>query len=266
MSEWLFKEDNYVPSKDKDKFLDKSIFAILKALSGIIRYDSTVREKTVYRLNPVVKLLSTILLIVFVSLSRHVSYIIFIGIFVFSHAFLLNKEDTKKIFILSGAAILFVTITLFPSILIGNVKNSLIIIFKTLITAIMVNILSFSTRWYEAARALKLFFVPDIFILVLEITLRYIFILGEAALEMLYALKLKSIGKNNKKYTPLAAVIGSLFLKSKDMGEEMYSAMECRGFTGEYSKASNFILNSTDWIFIFYNLLLIAAYFVSTRF
>ena len=32
----------------------------------------------------------------------------------------------------------------------------------------------------------------------------------------------------------LTGIAGTLFLKSKEMAEEMYAAMECRGFTGEY--------------------------------
>jgi cobalt/nickel transport system permease protein len=196
---------------------------------------------------------------------RNITYIILTGFFVFAHAFLLEREDTKRAFLLAGVAALFVTITLIPSIFLGNIKNSLEMVLKTLITVILVNILSYSTKWHEAARALKLFFVPDIFIMVFEITLRYIFILGEAALEMLYALKLKAIGKRNNKYMPLWSILGNLFLKSKEMGEEMYYAMECRGFTGEYSAAYNFKLSFIDWIFILCNLLLIAGYFISIR-
>lgn len=266
MGEWLFKEDNYIPCENKDKFLDKSIFAILKVLSSIKRYDNAMRKKVIYKLNPAVKLLSAILLAVLVSLSRYGTYIMLIGFFVIAGAFLLERENTKRVFLLAGAAAFFVTITLIPSMFLGNIKNSLVMILKTLITVILVNTLSYSTKWYEAARALKLFFVPDIFIMVFEITLRYIFILGEAALEMLYALKLKSIGKSSNKYMPLSSIIGNLFLKSKEMGEEMYYAMECRGFTGEYSAAYNFKLSLIDWIFILYNLLLVAGYFISIRF
>ena len=54
---------------------------------------------------------------------------------------------------------------------------------------------------------------------------------------MLYALKLRSVGRNDGKTASLAAVAGTMFLKSKEMAEEMYSAMECRGFTGTYRAA-----------------------------
>jgi len=72
------------------------------------------------------------------------------------------------------------------------------------------------------------------FILVLDITLKYITLLGDFALSMLYALRLRSVGKNDGKTASLSAVAGTMFLKSKEMAEEMYAAMECRGFTGTY--------------------------------
>lgn len=81
-------------------------------------------------------------------------------------------------------------------------------------------------------------------------------------MEMLYALKLKSIGKNDKKYLSLSGVMGNLFLKSKDMSEEMYSAMECRGFTGEYSSKIKFQFKFRDICYLVYNIILVMVYFI----
>jgi len=77
--------------------------------------------------------------------------------------------------------------------------------------------------------------------------------LGEFSLEMLYALKLRSVGKNRKKYTSLGGVGGTLFIKSREMSEEMYSAMECRGFTGEYHIYDKFKFRLADLIYVLIN-------------
>ncbi|WP_249175608.1 hypothetical protein [Clostridium tyrobutyricum] len=39
MEDWLFKKDDYIPKGKSDKFIDKSIFSILKVLSHIKRKD-----------------------------------------------------------------------------------------------------------------------------------------------------------------------------------------------------------------------------------
>ena len=262
MGEWLYKEDEYSPQEDKDKFVDKSIFSILKVLSKIRREDTRDKVLGIYVINPVLKFLFTIIIIVFISLSRSTVYIGAVCVLTLLSILFLQREDYKRIFSVVVVFSIFTAIMLVPSMLMGNLKNSLLMVIKVFTTITLANILSNSTKWSELSKALKLFFIPDIFILVLELTLRYIYILGEAAMEMLYALKLRSVGRNNKKYNSLSGIAGSLFLKSKDMGEELYSAMECRGFTGEYTSTLNIRIVFKDVIYIIYNAIIITAYFV----
>ena len=96
-------------------------------------------------------------------------------------------------------------------------------------------------------------FLPDIFILVLDITIKYIVLLGEFSLNIFYSLKLRSVGKNKNKYTSLSGIAGTMFIKSKEMAEDMYSAMECRGYTGEYRIYKKFKLTFADVIYITIN-------------
>ena len=42
--------------------------------------------------------------------------------------------------------------------------------------------------------------------------------------------------ENPDKARSFSGVLGITFLKSSEMAEEMYAAMCCRGFTGEYEK------------------------------
>lgn len=258
--DWLFKEDEYIVREDKDKFLDNSIFSILKILSKIKRNSGEELKGGFYNINPVVKLFFTILVIVLTSISRDLTFISIIFTAALCSIFFLRKIHIVKIFTLVIISLAFTAIMLVPSMLLGNIKNSILILIKLFITVSLVNILSYSTKWNETSKALKVFFVPDIFILVLEITLKYIYILGEAALEMFYALKLRSVGRNTNKYTSLSGIIGSLFLKSKEMGEEMYSAMECRGFTGEYSSKLEVKITISEIVYSICNTILITAF------
>lgn len=262
MAEWLFKEDNYVPPKDKDKFIDKTIFSVLKVLSNVKKENPKEYKNKLELLNPIVKLLFSLVIIIFISLSRDINFIIIVGIANLILVFLMAIKDIKKIIGISLIVPLLTLTMLLPSIAMGNINNSLLLVFKVFITIITVNILSFNTKWTELTRALKLFFIPDLFLLVLEITIRYIYILGEIAIDMFYALRLRAVGKNNNKHTSMSGIIGSLFLKSKDMSEEMYSAMECRGFTGEYTSIINFKLHIVDAVYIIYNIIIILMYFI----
>ena len=61
-------------------------------------------------------------------------------------------------------------------------------------------------------------------------------------MDILRAVSLRSVGKNPDKAKSFSGVLGITFLKSSEMAEEMYAAMCCRGFVGEYKtqKTSTF--------------------------
>ena len=69
-------------------------------------------------------------------------------------------------------------------------------------------------------------------------------------------------GKNNKKMTSITSIMGNLFFKSKNMGEDMYMAMECRGFTGEYVSYGKFKFTAIDAVYILIIAILIALFFI----
>lgn len=264
MEEWLFKKDNYIPKADKDRFIDKSIVGILHTLS-LIKRDNHISSNFMYKLNPTLKLTFTILNIVFISMSRSFTYVLALDVYMLLVVALLEVQAIKKILALSAIVPLFTLVMLIPSILMGNISNSILLLLKVIGTVIIVNVLSHTTKWHDITKSLKLFFIPDVFILVFDITIKYIYILGEFSLEMFYALRLRSIGRNNSKYSSLSKIMGNLFLKSKEMGDEMYSAMECRCFNGEYVSHARFGFNLKDFIYCIINIVIVMMYFYFAR-
>lgn len=260
MKDWLLKKDNYVPEDDSDRFIDKSILSILKVLSFIKRKDK-LRNGLLYRINPPAKLIFMILNIIFLSISRNFLYVAVVNVYFLLLLSTLDAKEIKNILILSIVIPLFTLVMLIPSIFMDNVMNSIMIIFKIFGTIMIVNIFSSTTKWSHVTGSLKIFFIPDIFILVFDITLKYIYILGQFALDMFYSFKLRSVGKNNYKYSSIGKIIGDLFLKSNEMGGEMYSAMECRGFTGEYNYFSKFKFVFLDLFYCIISTLVIVLYF-----
>jgi cobalt/nickel transport system permease protein len=231
--DWLFKEDDYKPPEDKNPFIDRTILSVLKVLAKI-EGGSHRKSGRIYEVSPSLKLTFIISFIVFLSITRSIIIMEVMAGIILLAALFLKREDKKKLGGLEIGVFFITLLMLLPSMMMGNLKNSLIILGKVLATTTMVNILSLTSRWSDMVRALKLFRVPDVFIFVFEITLKYIYLLGRIVEDALEALKLRSIGKNQRKYSSLSSIMGNLFLKSREMGDEMHSAMECRGFTGEY--------------------------------
>ncbi|MCJ7687993.1 MAG: energy-coupling factor transporter transmembrane protein EcfT [Clostridiaceae bacterium] len=263
MPEWMLKKDNYVPATEKNTFIKKSILSILKMLTKF-KYNS-VYEGDRFAVNTITKLMSAILLVIMVSVSRSFEFLLIVDVYLLLIISLLRAGEIKHIFKMAVVVTIFSLVILLPSILMGNINNSIMIVIKTITTVTVVNITSSISQWNDITKTLKILFIPDIFILVLDITIRYIVIFGEFSLNMLYALSLRSVGKNKSKSTSASGIIGTMFIKSKEMAEDMYGAMECRGFTGEYKLHNKYKFRLNDVLCIIINIGFIASYFYFVR-
>ena len=261
VTEWLLKKDNYQPPADKDGFIDRSLLSVLSILSRIRRGGLPGRG-LLYRINPTAKFAFSFLLVVFISLSQSFQYVLMADAYVLLFLSLLELKDVQKTITVTLSVGIFSAVILLPSALTGNWKNSEMLFLKIIGSVALINALANSAKWSQITRSLKVFKIPDIFILVLDITIKYIVILGEFSLHMLYALRLRSIGKNSRKHQALSNIMGGLFLKSKEMAELTYAAMECRGFNGQYQSYRKHHFYPADYFYIPVQVILIAAFFL----
>lgn len=262
MPEWLLKKEEYIPQNKKDTFIRKSILSVLGLLTRI-SFEGEHNNRS--RISAVTKVIGTMLLILLISLSKNILFVLVAGIYLLVIVSMLKAEEIR--YIIKTALIVgaFTYIIVLPSMFFGNKNNGFMMVMKVMESTAAVNILSSTTKWTDITGALKIFFIPDIFIFVLDITIKYIIIFGEFSLNMLYALKLRSIGTSHNKSTSLSGIVGTLFLKSEEMAEEMYGAMECRGFTGKYEAKRRFRISVSDVIYILVNIFILLAYFYFDR-
>lgn len=129
-------------------------------------------------------------------------------------------------------------------------------------------LLLLTTRWPRITGALASMHVPLIFISILNMAYRYIFVMSEMAAGMIEARSLRTIGKletsDNRRF--MSHSIAHLFIRSHFLSGEIYDAMTCRGFTGEPVSMDEFQVKSTDMLFLVNSvvllLVLIAGEFV----
>lgn len=135
---------------------------------------------------------------------------------------------------------------LVPSIWTGSPRTMLTVSLKVFLSVGLITLLSRLTPWNKITEALKAFHLPDLLIFLLDTTLQYIAILGNICCDMLMALQLRAVGRNRKKGYAVAGILGVTFLKSRQMADEMYEAMVCRGFEGEYVKRRRQMFTKKD--------------------
>jgi len=255
---WMTGEEVYIPGKDKSAFVNKSILSVLGLLSRIKTQDTKAASK--YMPHAVFMVFGTLLLVVLLSFSRGFTFPMVALVYLLVLLAFMDGRAIRSILKVSLIAALGSALVLLPAALNGSAFTAVLITGKVFAGITAVNLLSHSAKWNDISAAFKRFLVPDLFIFVFDITVKYIYMLGDYLLNMLYALKLRSVGVNRNKYASLSGIGGNLFLRSSEMAGDMYGAMECRGFTGKYRAVKRFRISPADLLFIGANLAIVIAF------
>lgn len=245
---WMCESEAYEPNIDKDGFITKSAQAILGVLAKL-KWNAGKDRR--FSASPSLKLCYTFLFILLTACSKN--YLFSLIMVAGTILALASYPASAMKQILSGTigAVLFSIFILLPAVFMGNPQILLTIGTKVFLSVTLIGMLSAGTAWNKLTASLRAFHIPDIFIFTLDITLKYIAVLGEICMEILTALRLRSIGQNKKKAKAFSGILGISFLKSREMADEMYAAMCCRGFVGEYKTGRKYAFRKQDIFYIF---------------
>jgi cobalt/nickel transport system permease protein len=95
-------------------------------------------------------------------------------------------------------------------------------------------LLSSTTRLADLLKGLRQLHVPHVIILILSFMYRYIFVLMDEMMRMKQARDSRNFGGSRLyQLRIIGNMIGTLFIRSYERGERVYSAMLARGFDGE---------------------------------
>lgn len=111
-------------------------------------------------------------------------------------------------------------------------------------------LLALCTAWNRVLKALRVFRVPAVIVVILGMTYRYITLLLQTARDMFESRQSRIVGKltGRERRQIAAATVAVLLSKSFETGEEVYSAMLSRGFQGEVQILDSFRARWLDWV------------------
>ncbi|MBU3112798.1 cobalt ECF transporter T component CbiQ [Clostridium lacusfryxellense] len=255
--------------RKKVSFLEKTINDIAKLIKEVIFFeDISFQDGFLQKLDPRVKVISLIILISTATLLHNV----FILIIIYLISCILAKISCislklyfKRVWLIIP---LFTAITVLPSIFNyvrpGNslisiinfghklylgpftfpaelaitkqgVSGAILLIVRVGIAVSLAFLFTATTRFANLMKAFRVLFIPKIFITILEMCYRYIFILLNITTDMFVARKSRTLRKIDSKEGRrfVSSAMGSLFGKSYALSEEVYEAMLSRGYKGE---------------------------------
>jgi cobalt/nickel transport system permease protein len=233
--EWMQVKDSYAPSQDGGAFYVKTIKSVGAVMSRL-RIQRGHEKK--YALPAIVKFILLVCAILLLSINHNGMIMLFFAAILQAYLCTWPAHDIWNILKASGAAGIIAFILFLPAMIIlpQNISNNLAVVIKVFLCMEMLSIFNHTTQWNHITGALKKLHIPAIFIFTLDITLKYIVLLGTLIQELLTSLELRSVGRNNKKYQSVGGVMGVTFIRGAEMSQEMYEAMCCRGFTDDYGR------------------------------
>lgn len=199
----------------------------------------------IHRIHPTAKLLtSAVFIITVVSFDRYafgrlVPY-------VFYPALLMAFSETPysmllKRFLIALPFCLFAGITnvifdrnlaftIFGMAVSYGVISFLTILLRAYLCVMAVLILVSVTPFSELSKEMRRVRIPDIFVVMFEMTYRYIGVLFDEAHSMYIAYSLRSAGAKGIEMRDMGSFVGQLLLRSFDRADRVYNAMKCRGY------------------------------------
>jgi len=255
---WLLQPEMYSPPHDRERFLRANrrklagILSNLKLQRGGLGSDclASPLDRLLARVNPAFRLLGLIATIVCVSISGNMlfawtAFAVFLVMLALKPAALI-VDILEPCF----AACLFTALIMLPAAFFGQSSALVRVTLKVLISVGLVLQLSRGVAHNEFVAGLAAYHIPGIVIFILDMALKYIVLLGDVASGALEALMLRSVGRNDDKSGASSGIMGVTFLKAHDYADEMYEAMECRGFTGEYAVAARRRFSGADGTYL----------------
>jgi cobalt/nickel transport system permease protein len=108
----------------------------------------------------------------------------------------------------------------------------------------------YTTPFAEIVKALKVFRVPDAFLIIISMTYKYIFTFAHIVSDMYLAKKARLAGGNGRKEARewIAGRIAFVFKKTQLECEEVFKAMNARGFSGDIRFYHHRNLTVRDWL------------------
>jgi cobalt/nickel transport system permease protein len=268
--------------RGKRDFLERTTASFVDALEHAFYAEQTARaEGLMQRLDPRVKLVGILALIVPAAASR--SFAVIAGLFAVAIVLAALSHVSfavllKRVWI---AVLLFTGVIALPAPFVtpGRVVYHLpgfgwnvtaqglasagYLVLRVETAATLCVLLVLTTPWNHVLKALRVLRVPALLVTILGMTYRYLFLVLQSAHDMFESRRSRMIGEltGRERRRVAASSAGVLMSKTFDLSNDVYLAMQSRGYRGEVALLDDFRIGRLDWAMLAgFTLVSIAAF------
>jgi cobalt/nickel transport system permease protein len=137
-----------------------------------------------------------------------------------------------------------------PSI--PGLAGALLLIMRVGVSVSLAVLLVMTTPWADILKSLRAVRVPQVFVLILSMTYRYIFLFLHTVNGMFLARKSRIVARSRggEQRRWIGGTLGALMSRSFKMSNDVYAAMLARGFSGEMRSYGTYRMTTRDWLLL----------------
>ncbi len=257
------------PRRRRKSFVERTIAELAGAMERALYAEELAKAGgLLQRLDPRVKVVGLLALIVAAALARNI--LVILGLFAVALTLaLLSRVPIRTLATrVWVGALLFTGLLALPAIfitpgrvvyrlpLIGwpisaqGLGSAAYLVTRVETAATLSLLLILCTPWTHVLKALRVLRVPVVFVVILGMTFRYIFLMLQTARDMFESRQSRMVGElegaDSRRLA--AASVGVLLAKTLGLSNDVYMAMQSRGFRGEVYTLDDFAMRGRDWI------------------
>ncbi|WP_292460664.1 cobalt ECF transporter T component CbiQ [Methanothermococcus sp.] len=269
------------------KLFDKTIEGVIKYINEAVFAEKYAKSRGILQsINPKIKLIVILSFVVITVLTKHLEVIF--GLYVLSLIFCYFSNVPLKhylkrvwffipiftgiialpiIFITPGKPIYVLLNSPYIAITYEGIYYATIFTLRVATAVSYAVLLTITTTWNDITKSLNKLGIPDMVITIMTIAYRYIFLLMNTLIDSMYSRKsrlCKNLGMKES-WIEAGKNMGALFIKTHQMGEDLYYAMLSRGYLNEPQTYSEFHTETKDYIFLIISIFIMAIAIIIDR-
>ena len=258
--------------KNHKHFIRRSIIATLDFLKDAVFCEEyALQNGFLQSLDPRVKVITFLLFVIAVLLAKSIAtlFILYALCLVLALISRINLEFfLKRTWIFIPLFSLFIALpaifsqgnALFTFNFLGleliisrqGLDSALIFVLRVVTSVSFIVLLSMTTRHFALLKVLRIFKVPQVFVMVLGICYRYVYLFVGIIQDTFLAIKSRvgAVTEYRKGQHIVAANIAALWQRSEKLNAEVYKAMLSRGYQGEALSWDDFKIKTKDYLWL----------------
>ena len=234
----------------RSDFFGSTLKSLSRALGRALMSEQTARQPGIMQsLDPRVRLGGVLALVIAVALAQKITVVLalFAGAVVLA---LLSAVSLRTLVLRVWLIVLgFTGVIALPALFLTpgeplstaspitrqGLYTALMLVARVEAAVTLTTTLVLTTPWQQVLKALRSLYVPKEVVMMLMMAHRYIFLLSENATQMFESRESRRVGvlRGRDKRRLVAQTAGVLMSKSIDLGQDVFLAMQSRGYRGE---------------------------------